>query len=345
MTFGSELELTASRDTANDLSYAGSNIQLPGTVFHINHDGADTALWNVQLPDGPSTAPAGGQVVSIGLEGCAESYGPPPLTQIHFQDLTPQQGGAEKVKLTSQAFEIPVCGQGGANGQTVSTYHPDDFCVSQGDYVAFNDEGGFVVTSNGPPPYPNGVPYMVMGVQPGATVDAFVRNDGVGNGATLSPSDSTYHDGFSVNPGEELMLQATLATGSDASMLCPGGTRGREHRPTFPSLTIPTPQHDGMNAYGVVHVSIYCHMSAPCAGEVTLSSRPRDGSQAIELGSAEFTIAAHTTGKAAVHLRALARHMIKHDAGGLPMTMTLSGNPAGTTATVNAPIAVHGAWR
>src|SRR6267378_3322110 len=48
MTFGSPLAVPASKDTANDLNYRGTDVQLPGSVFHIPHDGADGALWNVQ---------------------------------------------------------------------------------------------------------------------------------------------------------------------------------------------------------------------------------------------------------------------------------------------------------
>jgi hypothetical protein len=342
--FGSPLTTPASLDTANDLSFEGTNIALPGSVFHISHDAADTALWNLQLAAGQPRAPAGGQVLSIRLEGCARSNGPPPLTQIHFQIIAPQPGGSYQLSLTSQAFEIPVCGQGGADGHTVSTYQPDDFCVAQGDYVAFNDEGGFVPAASGPPPYPAGVPYMVMGSRGGSTVDAFVRNGGVGNGATLSPADVTNHDGFSSNPGEELLLQATLGTGADASVLCPGGTRGSEHRPSFPSYSIPTPQLDGMNAYGFVGISVYCHTSTPCSGELTLDSRPSHGGSARALGSAQFTVQPHTTGKVHVRLHAFAQRLVKHRAGGLPMSANLTGNPAaGMTASVSAPVAVHGA--
>ena len=37
---------------------------------------------------------------------------------------------------------------------------------------------------------------------------SFIRNNGVGNGAYFSPGDTSYHDGFATNPGEELLLQA-----------------------------------------------------------------------------------------------------------------------------------------
>lgn len=365
MTFGSSLTVPATEDTADNLGYAGTNIALPGSVFHIPHDGADTALWNAQQATGSPTAPADGQVVSVSLEGCARSNGPAPLTQIHFQALSPLPGGGVQVQLTSQAFEIPVCGAGGASGSTVTTYRPTDLCVSAGDYVDFNDEGGFVGASDGPPPYPAGVPYMVVGAVPGATMESFVDNNGVGNGATFSPSDSTDHDGWATNAGEELMLQATLGTGPDASADCPGGTRGLPARGsragghhTFPPLSIPTPQLDGMNARGVVGVAIYCHSATGCAGAVTLRlPTPRDPS-GVWLGAARFTLAAHHTGHVQVRLSPLARRLVRRAGHGLGMqaiastsasgasTPTSTSTPASTAAPIQrATIAVRGAAR
>ena len=87
------------------------------------------------------------------------------MTQIHFQDLSPTRNGGAKVNLSSQAFEIPVCGQAGASESTVTTYEPTNLCVKQGDYVGFNDDGGYV-----PNVYRAGVPYAVLGSVAGSTV-------------------------------------------------------------------------------------------------------------------------------------------------------------------------------
>src|SRR5271154_3464772 len=167
-TFGSPLSVPATLNTAEGLDYQGTNTQVPPSpeapngVYHTFHFGADTALWNA-TPSVPVT----GQALKISLEGCAQASegGPAPLTQIHFQDISPLAGGGAKVNLTSQGFEIPVCGQGGASGSTISSYEPTNLCVSQGDYVAFNDEGGYVENV-----YRNGVPYEVVGGVRGATM-------------------------------------------------------------------------------------------------------------------------------------------------------------------------------
>jgi len=245
ITFGSSLSQPASKDTANNLGYTGTDVAVPGQVFHIPHDAADTALWNTQLASGSPTAPEEGQVVSVSLEGCAEqpAGSPTPLTQIHFQDVVPQAGGGTRVNVTTQPFEIPVCGQGGASASTVTTYQPTNFCVAQGDYVDLNDEGGFAPNPAGPPFYPAGVPYLVIGSASGSAMDSFVRNNGTGNGAVFSPTDTTSHDGFAANQGEELMLQATLATGPDATPLCPGGTKGIPAPTPAPVHVTPPPRH------------------------------------------------------------------------------------------------------
>jgi hypothetical protein len=212
LTFGSHMSVPATMETAHSLSYPAG------------HYGADTALWNVGRAAGRPAAPTGGQILSLTLEGCAQPapHGPSPLTQIHFQALVPQPGGAVRVAVTTQAFDIPVCGVNGSSGSTKTTYQPTNFCVAHGDYVDLNDEGGF-----DPRSYPNGVPYKVIGSAKGSTVDSFIRNGGTNNGNTFSPADTTSHDGFVTNRGRRLMLQARLGTGPDATPLCPGGTRGR----------------------------------------------------------------------------------------------------------------------
>jgi hypothetical protein len=350
-TFGSALAVPATENTAENLDYSGSNVALPESTFHVAHDGADTALWNVQLTSGSPNAPASGQITSVGLEGCAQSKGPAPLTQIHFQDLRPQSGGAVQVNVTSQAFEIPVCGQG-ASGSTVTTYQPTNFCVTQGDFVDFNDEGGFVPNPAGPPPYPSGVPYMVIGAVSGSTMDSFVRNGGVNNGATFSPGDTTYHDGFAPNSGEELMLQATLATGPDASPLCPGGTKGVSTRkpppphPVFPTVTLPGPQLDGVNSHGIVQVAVFCHASSgPCEGALTLDARPRDGSRSLWLGQSAFSLPPRRTGKVSVHLSLLAQRLVRKTMGRLGVEVTLTSDPAASSGALKASIALRGGRR
>lgn len=220
--FGSSLRARATL-TTNNLHYQGINTRYGRGVVHTAHDGADTALWNAVLASGDPVAPASGQITEVSLEGCAvrARSGPAPLTQIHFQSLSPLAKGAAKVQLTSQPFEIPVCGRHRASGSPISTYKPVNLCISKGDYVAFNDEGGFVENF-----YRAGVPYKVIASEPSAQMDSFLMPGGTGNGALMSPSVIGPANGFAANRHQELLLRATLATGQSATPGCRHGISG-----------------------------------------------------------------------------------------------------------------------
>lgn len=280
LVIGSPLSVPATLNTAQNLSYQGTNTQVPVSpeapngVFHTFHFGADTAIWNVPSAGGPVQAastksgapvPTGGQILKIRLKGCAEAVAadPTPLTQIHFQSLSPLPGGGARVELTSQSFEIPVCGQGGASGSTVSSYEPTNLCVNQGDFVGFNDEGGYV-----PGVYHSGVPYEVLGAIRGAMADSFLRNNGTGDGAIFSPTDTSAMEGFASNYSEELMMQMVLGTGSDARYVCPGGSK--DAPPVLPAIGVHA-QTDGINHERIVAVAIYCRLTPECKGTATLT--------------------------------------------------------------------------
>jgi hypothetical protein len=286
MTFGSPLSVPATLNTAENLAYEGTytalppSPSLPSGLFHTPHYGADTALWNVAEAGGEPRAPATGQALKVSLEGCAQAAadGPPPLTQIHFQDISPLPGGGAKVNLTSQGFEIPVCGEHGASGSTVSTYEPINLCVSAGDYVDFNDDGGYVENV-----YRSGVPYQVLGAVGGSTADSFVMNNGTGDGASMRPSETSANEGFASNGNEELMEQVTLGTGPDARYVCAGGTAGLP--PALPPLRV-RPQTDGVNHSRIIHVAMYCRPESGCKGVASLGLVGRTASY----GRAEFSL-------------------------------------------------------
>jgi hypothetical protein len=167
------------------------------------------------------------------------------------------------VNLTSQGFDIPICGENGASGSTVTTYEPINLCVSQGDYVDFNDEGGYV-----PLIYRSGVPYEVIAPARGSTMDSFIKPNATNNGDTLSSSERSAGEGFASNENEELMLQVILGTGPDATHICPGGTGGTA--PPLPAIRI-SKQTDGLNRARRVSVAVFCRSQPACVGTATLT--------------------------------------------------------------------------
>lgn len=330
-SFGSDLSAPASLDTTT-------------AVQPSNHYGADTSIWNMVLGNGSRpVAPAAGQIVQVRLKGCAvQPPGvPAPDTQIHIATLRPQGGGAVKViysatDLEGHFFHIPIC-SGPADVNTVSTYVPQNLCVNAGDYVAFNDEGGFA-----PNYYVNGVAYRVLSVAGGSTFDSFIRNNGENIGDTFSPSDRTAHDGFGTTHGAELLLQAVLATGPDATPLCPGGTQGaRAVRPgAAPVGYIPgasaAPASAGknararVNARGVALVSLHCATATRCQGQMSLD---RVGAINQHLGVARFSIAGHGSGKVRLRVGRRVFKQIRHQHGQMKVGVLVASSPYGPANT------------
>ncbi len=175
-----------------------------GTAAHRAFpEPVDTAFWVAQRRGGSSGAlPRAGLVRVVRLRGCAAPgpQGQTPLTQIHFQTLSPGSGGSVTIKLTSGPFNVPICGRG-ASPATVSSFVPLDLCVSRGGYVGFNVEGGFG------PGFPAGVSYEVFNHARGAVTDSFTGAGQTNNGATIA---ATPH------PGVQLLMAVVVATGSAA---------------------------------------------------------------------------------------------------------------------------------
>lgn len=197
----------------------GSDLSQPANAS--SQQPVDTAMWNLtvqHLFPVSGAMPAAGQIVAVRVKGIAMTPpgAPPPLTEIHFQDLQPQTNGSVFVHASSQPFNLPSSG----DPNQVSSYAPQNLCVNQGDFLAFNDEGGF-----DPNFYPQGVQFQVLANVPGSVTDSFSMHNGTGNGNDFT--------GMPM-PGQELLMQWDLATGPDATPLCPGGTSGLPSPPPPP---------------------------------------------------------------------------------------------------------------
>jgi hypothetical protein len=324
-SLGSPLSVPATLNTAENLNYEGTNNTTPTGTVHTFHFGVDSALWNVSLASGVAGAPEAGQALKVDLEGCAQQAagGPSPSTQIHFQALSPLPGGGATVKLSSQPFDIPVCGQGGASGSTVSSYVPTNLCLGPGDYVGFNDNGGYVENF-----YRSGVPYQVMGAMNGSTFDSFLRHNGTGDNAILSSGDRTAMDGFASNPNQELMLRVTFGTGVDAVKTC-GGTPGGPTGPSAPAGPIGIgAQTDGVNHAGVVAVAFFCKQPAGCTGVASLSATGnvaalKSGGKHSGYGQSHFSVKGKTTAHVKIRVTAHLIKLLHKHRGGVAAKLTI----------------------
>ncbi len=324
LTVGSPLSVPATLNTAENLNYPGANTNVPPTaevptgVVHTYHYGADNALWSSE-----AAMPVAGQVLSVRLEGCAKPApgGPPPLTQIHFQSISPLPGGGAKVNLSSQPFDVPVCGQNEASSTTVTTYKPVNLCVSAGDYVDLNDEGGFVEHY-----YQSGVPYQVLGAVNGSSFNSFIRGDGTNNGDVMAASDTSTMDGFAASRNEELMLQVSLGTGADAIHICPGGTAGLP--PALPPIRV-SPQTDGINSHRIVSIAVYCRPAPGCSGVATLSFAGKVAS----VGQSNFSLAGNKTSHLPMRVSPRIVSLIRKRHG-LRMSLTMTVGDKTITQTV-----------
>ncbi|HTZ85678.1 MAG TPA: hypothetical protein VMB05_03330 [Solirubrobacteraceae bacterium] len=323
-TIGSSLSAPATLNTAENLNYPGTNTQVPpgpdapNGVFHTFHYGADTALWNFSDASGKRPVPSTGQAKKIEVEGCAQraKNGPLPLTTVHFQDLSPTSDGGAKVNITSQGFDLPVCGENGAGASTVTTFLPINLCVSAGDYVGLNNSGGYV-----PSVYPSGVPYQILGAVTGATTNSFIKDEGTGNGSTFSPAITSAMDGFTANRNEELMMRVTLATGPDATHICPGGTGGLP--PPLAPIRV-SPQTDGVNHSRIVAVALFCRVN-PCNGVATIS-----GPSGRTYGRSGFTLTSGKTAHLPIRVRPELVSLVRRHHG---VSATLTAVVGGKTIT------------
>jgi len=187
----------------------GSDLKAPASVVEAH--GADSVFWNVTLQDGGATAaPANGQITSVQVKGIVlpdPNGAITPTTMIHFQTLHPLPDGEMVVALSSGAFFTPL----GGDPQQVSAYQPVNMCVTKGDFLDFSDIGGFEWRWGN---Y-GGMPFQTFGAVRGSAMGFYTKNAGTMNGSQWLP--------LATNQGEELLMQMRLATGPDATWICPGG--------------------------------------------------------------------------------------------------------------------------
>jgi hypothetical protein len=241
-----------------DVSDFGSDLSSPAT-FAIEH-GADTSYWNVG-----QTAPADGQITIVQLKGGVlpndrlRNTDAEDLAQIiHFQVLRDKGGGQLKVVLLSTGHQkIPLT----SDGNALTKYEPVNLCVKKGDLVAFNTIGAFEYSRAGH----NGAEYQVFARQPGWLTQWYEKDNGLNEGSTIDYSPFAPYDPV------QLLMRTTLATGPDATDICPGGYmqhiyRGMEFQPV--------PQPILKTKTRTVRLKGFCHGEnyAGCFGTVSLDA-------------------------------------------------------------------------
>lgn len=296
----------------------GSSLAAPANLVEAHQ--ADTAFWQSSL-----ASPADGQVRSVRIKGRANSDPkagvPGGETMWHLQALRRLADGSHEVIRTSQPFFVPHTG----DAQQISSYAPDNFCISQGDVLAFNTVGGWdgVMTADGP--YPHGTPLQIFSRVAGSTVSAFEGADRTNNGDRLTPAS---------RPGEELLMQATVGSGTDAATHCPGGkitSNGTIQQaaaaPRAQKVTIPK-QRVGVTRAGSISVSLFCLPgSGPCQGRLEVLST--GSKKRKRYGSRSFTIAAKSNGKARLRLNAAGRRAFKKARSKLEVRLQVVTDPGG----------------
>src|SRR5437588_5149016 len=184
----------------------GSDLTKPADT--VEDHGADAAFWMPTINGASGAMPSNGQIVFVRIKGIvlADPSGrakPDPLTRI--QVLHPIGGGRVRVSLSSGGLRLPV----GGNPQAITTFKPVNLCVKKGDYVAFNDIGGFEWRWGN---YA-GMPFQVFSRTTASTTNYYTRNAGTMNGAQFSPMGTL---------PVELLMQYKLGTGPDAVSICGG---------------------------------------------------------------------------------------------------------------------------
>jgi hypothetical protein len=171
-----------------------------------------------------------------------------------------------------------------SGGDPVTGFAPDNLCVHQGGSVDLKEIGGFQYggSPTAPPDpahYRSGTPYRIFSSVASSTTARFTGADATNNGQTVSPQTDNQTPGRpvgSTTPGEEMLMQVTLATDGDRSPACGGGspqssgpTGARNPKPTAMRIK---PQSLFVSKSRTVIAAAYCPSGVPaCTGTSTLT--------------------------------------------------------------------------
>lgn len=308
---------------------------LTGQAMAIESHQVDTVFWHTEGP-ASLAAPSPGMVKAVRVKGMALGAPSPGApggeTLWHLQALKLQPDGRYLILRTSQGFELPATGDPGQ----ITTYVPTDFCVGEGEFLAYNTVGGFG------PAFPSGTPLQIFAETPGVTMQSFEGRDATDNNETIQAGPTR---------NRELLMQAVVGTGTDAGF-CPtigktpaggggttgGGGGGTTTTPKTRKMTVPS-QRLGASKKGKVSVAVYCPAGTEsCKGKVSLLSRGRG--KARSYGSKSITVKPKKTGKATIQLNKAGRNALKRT-GSAKVTLRVVMSPGGSDRTSSRSITLR----
>ena len=266
----------------------GSDLSLPATAAH--NSGPDISYWNVgpQPALGSYVAPEDGQVTVVKLKGALlpnerlRNTDAEKIAQIiHFQTLRERGDGTLKiVTLSTGHMTMPISDR---PDELVTDYKPVNLCVKKGDIVAFNTIGAHEYRRDaGAPGGPQGAEYQVFGIAPDMVTQWYSKDNGLNEGTTIQPSPND------VLFRHELLMRTTLATGPDATDICPGGYaqhifRGLDFKSDYPRPSVRTKER-------IARPKVFCHGEnyGGCFGNLKIEA-VLDGVPTL-VGQAKFAV-------------------------------------------------------
>jgi hypothetical protein len=268
-------------------------------VVTVEAHGADSAFWNPSLTGVSGAMPADGQITVVRVKGSVvddpvQPRNPNPL--LHFQVLRPLGDGRVQVDRSSAGFKLPITA---AEAQPTSSYEPVNFCVRKGDFVDFNDVGGHEWSWG----RLDGMHVQVFNRSaPGSDLAFYTKNNGTNNGAVFAPN-RDFQGG-----AEELLMQAKLATGPDATDMCLGGYR--QH--VFGGVGVAAQTQALSVSKRSTRVKGSCPGKAygSCNGQVTLNAIV-DGKR-VRLGATNFKLDRSTADNVTISLSDAATAIVRH---------------------------------
>ena len=281
---------------------------LTADATQIEAHGQDTAFWPITVAGKSAAFPEDGQITAVTVKGTVlrEKGAADPANLIHFQSLVPEgDSGLTRVWLTSGDFFLPI-----DQPNAITTFEPENLCVKQGGYLAFNDIGGFeyggsLTAPLDPAHYHNGAPFQITAPVANAVTARYSAHDQTKNGDVLNPfagNDQGKPNG-SLNRGQELLMRYVLATGDDRSQSCGGPRRHPDGTLVAPKVHQLRVAGNGRQRPYVTKdrrftVGVYCESpDAPCLGTATLL---RNGSALRRV--AGLTVPAQTSARIPMRL-------------------------------------------